>query len=242
MEPEAPFDLNSAIQHWRDNLAQSPAFSGENLNELESHLRDSIANLQTGRLSSEEAFLIGVRRTGDVGALQAEFGKVNSQVVWLDRFLWLLLGVQFWVFIVWADGVVGQSAVFVGLRGLNYDFSVHPTGISVALAIAADLSLFAGTLVIGSWLVRRQGQSLGRRVAKLLKRPSRLALGFGAFCLVWLSAYAVIVLVRTTLLRQPPRIVTAVSISDSLASLIHIIVLLALTLFVAKKRLHAAKV
>ena len=41
-----PFDLNQAIQQWRDGLAQSPAIRGENLDELEVHLRDSVATLQ----------------------------------------------------------------------------------------------------------------------------------------------------------------------------------------------------
>ena len=48
MENQTAFDLNQAIQRWRENLANSPAFRSENLNELESHLRDSISTLETG--------------------------------------------------------------------------------------------------------------------------------------------------------------------------------------------------
>src|SRR4051794_3815451 len=58
METQTSFDLNLAIQRWRENLAQSSALRNENLNELESHLRDSIAALQTAGLSGEEAFVI----------------------------------------------------------------------------------------------------------------------------------------------------------------------------------------
>ncbi|HXT11196.1 MAG TPA: permease prefix domain 1-containing protein [Candidatus Angelobacter sp.] len=64
MADQTAFDLNRAIQTWRDNLANSPAFRRENLNELESHLRDSIAALQTRGLSAEEGFLIATRRLG----------------------------------------------------------------------------------------------------------------------------------------------------------------------------------
>src|SRR5690349_14090776 len=46
MENPTSFDLNRAVQQWRETLAQSPAFRGENLNELESHLSDSIAAWQ----------------------------------------------------------------------------------------------------------------------------------------------------------------------------------------------------
>jgi len=29
--------------------------------------------------------------------MHTEFAKVNNQSVWLDRFLWMLLGVQIWL-------------------------------------------------------------------------------------------------------------------------------------------------
>ena len=62
METTTPFDLNRAIRHWRENLTQTPALRSENLDELEAHLRDSVATLQLRSLSVEEAFSIGVRR------------------------------------------------------------------------------------------------------------------------------------------------------------------------------------
>jgi hypothetical protein len=46
MQNEISFDLNRAIQNWREQLAQLPAFRSENLDELETHLRDSIAVLK----------------------------------------------------------------------------------------------------------------------------------------------------------------------------------------------------
>src|SRR5689334_23260986 len=67
MENQTSFELNNAIQRWRENLGQSPAFRSENLNELESHLRDSIATLQAKGLLEEEAFLIASRRIGGSG-------------------------------------------------------------------------------------------------------------------------------------------------------------------------------
>jgi len=53
MQNENPFDLNNAVQQWREKLAQAPAFQSENLNELESHLRDSVATCKA----------VGYRRT-----------------------------------------------------------------------------------------------------------------------------------------------------------------------------------
>ncbi len=91
METTTPFDLNRAISHWRDELAQSSAFRAENLDELEAHLRDSVATLQGRELSPEEAFLIATKRVGSGALLGKEFGKVNSANVWVERCLWALI-------------------------------------------------------------------------------------------------------------------------------------------------------
>lgn len=97
METQSSFDLNQGIQIWRDNLANSPAFRRENLNELESHLRDSIVALQKSGLSSSEAFLIASQRIGSARQLETEFGKLNGRSLWTDRLLWVLIGMQAWM-------------------------------------------------------------------------------------------------------------------------------------------------
>ena len=91
-----PFDLSLAIQEWRDGLAQSPAIQTENRNELEAHLRDSVACLQAGGLSAEEAFLIATKRIGTTTKLGAEFRKVNAFSAWLDRVFWGVVFMQLW--------------------------------------------------------------------------------------------------------------------------------------------------
>ncbi len=96
MKQETKFDLNRAIQDWREGLGQSPAFRSENLYELETHLRDSIAVLQRQGLSDEESFLVALKRIGRSRVLEAEFGKMNRKIVWLDRILWMLIGIQGW--------------------------------------------------------------------------------------------------------------------------------------------------
>src|SRR5262245_32422297 len=92
MQSKNSFDLSHSIQQWRENLGQSLAFRNENLNELESHLRDSAAGLQSQGLSEEEAFLVATRRLGPTDALGNEFGKVNVAAVWRARALWMLAG------------------------------------------------------------------------------------------------------------------------------------------------------
>ena len=77
MENRSSFDLNLAIQRWRENLAQSPKIRQESLDELESHFRESLMALQRSGLSPEEAFLIASRRMGPTVSLEEEFVKVR---------------------------------------------------------------------------------------------------------------------------------------------------------------------
>jgi hypothetical protein len=92
MENETSFDLNAAIQRWRGQLSKFPSFRADDLEELESHVRDSALSLRAQGLTDEEAFLIAVRRTGAGDVLAAEFAAVNGSSVWLDRLLWMIMG------------------------------------------------------------------------------------------------------------------------------------------------------
>jgi hypothetical protein len=66
--------------------------SADDLDELESHLRDSIASLETRGLSAREALWVGTSRIGTTDGLDSEFAKVNAERVWLDRALWMVVG------------------------------------------------------------------------------------------------------------------------------------------------------
>ena len=88
------FDLNTALRLWRERLSESPQFRTENLDELESHLRDSMAALQGKGLSTEESFLIGTRRVGSAAALAPEFAAENGGRGWrnfMRRLSWKYL-------------------------------------------------------------------------------------------------------------------------------------------------------
>ena len=92
METTAQFDLNQAIQRWREKLASSPALRSGDADELEAHLRDSITVLQEKGLTAHEAFWVATSRLGTQESLDAEFEKVNVEQVWLHRLLWMLTG------------------------------------------------------------------------------------------------------------------------------------------------------
>ncbi len=70
------FDLEKAVAAWRRTLHHRRAFLREDLDELESHLRDHVERLVAQGQPDEEAFRSAVRRMGDYGSIEAEYRKV----------------------------------------------------------------------------------------------------------------------------------------------------------------------
>lgn len=76
------FELDAEIRAWRAVLSASGSFVFSDIEELESHLRDSVDALLSQGLSTEEAFLVAIKRLGDVSAVNEEFAKVSTADVW----------------------------------------------------------------------------------------------------------------------------------------------------------------
>ncbi|HVM16411.1 MAG TPA: permease prefix domain 1-containing protein [Gaiellaceae bacterium] len=75
------------IAEWRAHVAGAPAVDGRDLDELEDHLRDQIAELRAAGLAADEAFLVAVKRMGDVDALSREFAREHSGRLWKQLML-----------------------------------------------------------------------------------------------------------------------------------------------------------
>jgi hypothetical protein len=85
-------DLNDAIKAWRDGLASEMAAA--ELDELEDHLRETLASLPEDTLSLDERFLIAKHRMGAPEVLVAEFAVARQARVWRERAVWMaLLGI-----------------------------------------------------------------------------------------------------------------------------------------------------
>lgn len=184
MQSEHSFDLNRAIQDWRESLAQSPAFRREDLAELEAHLRDSVVALHGHGLSAEEAFIVASRRVGKEGVLESEFAKVNTPAVWLDRALWMLIGLQVWGFVSGLLFAISSGAVSLGLVAGKFDFAAHGRTLPIVLFAVVRLLGLAGSLALCWWLIVRKGQRLGSRIERLLAGRVALVVICGALCLV----------------------------------------------------------
>jgi len=74
--------LEPQIAAWRTFVGGSPAINGHDVDELEDHLRHQIAELSAAGLTGDEAFLVAVKRMGDVDAVSREFALEHSDRLW----------------------------------------------------------------------------------------------------------------------------------------------------------------
>jgi hypothetical protein len=92
METETRFDLNAAIADWQRELAAQPDLTPVVRKELETHLRDTIAELQGRGLNNEESFWLARRRVGRPQHLGEEFAKTDPANAWRERSFWVVVG------------------------------------------------------------------------------------------------------------------------------------------------------
>ncbi|MGH8915094.1 MAG: permease prefix domain 1-containing protein [Acidimicrobiia bacterium] len=74
--------LESEIAEWRAFVGQGQAVDGRDVEELEAHLRDQIADLTAAGLAADEAFLVAVKRMGRLDELSREFAREHSGRLW----------------------------------------------------------------------------------------------------------------------------------------------------------------
>jgi hypothetical protein len=72
----------SQIAEWRAYVEKAQAVNGRDVDELEAHLRDQIAELDAAGLTADEAFLVGVKRMGALDALSREFAREHRGRLW----------------------------------------------------------------------------------------------------------------------------------------------------------------
>lgn len=81
------FDLESNIRAWSDHLRTRGKLKENDILELESHLRDEIDDLLATGLTADEAFLISIKRIGNLNAISKEYAKINLTAFWKNLFV-----------------------------------------------------------------------------------------------------------------------------------------------------------
>ena len=75
-------DVEAQIGQWRGYVQRHRAISGNDVEELEGHLRDQIGDLGRSGLSGDEAFLVSVKRLGRLDVVSREFAREHSDRLW----------------------------------------------------------------------------------------------------------------------------------------------------------------
>ena len=140
------------IAEWRTYVAKAAAVNGSDVDELEAHLRDQISELGAAGLSGDEAFLIAVKRMGDLDTLSREFAREHRGRLWKQL---VLRGEDDSArsSIGWFDALVFAvaAAVVIQVVRLSAQFPDESSG-----WLMRNLGLFVLPLLAGYFARRRQ--------------------------------------------------------------------------------------
>jgi len=78
----AAAQLEELIGGWRNYLNKRQAIHTVDVAELEDHLREQIAALSKAGLAPDEAFLVAVKRIGNLDTLSREFAREHADRLW----------------------------------------------------------------------------------------------------------------------------------------------------------------
>ena len=74
--------IEEQIDQWRSYLHRRQAFHSVNIAELENNLREHVARLADAGLSADEAFLVAMKRVGNLDPLSREFAREHLDRLW----------------------------------------------------------------------------------------------------------------------------------------------------------------
>ena len=169
-------DLEKLIEGWRKSAGAAGSVSAETLDELESHLRESIEAFQRGGLGLAEAFGRAAGQLGAAPAIASEFAKLEQSLWWP------------------AKAAVGIIVILtLGLPLLVFGrFHDRPSGLLLASHVLAVTIGYAITLLIGGLgfcvICRR---SVADLTASRTRSLARVTIRLGGIALV-VTATAVI--------------------------------------------------
>jgi len=198
METQTRFDLNAAIANWKQEIAVKAELTEVVRCELETHLRDTLAELQARGLNNEEAFWLARRRLGEPQLLSQEFEKADPVGPWRDRVFWMssgLLAIYLWT------GFLNQLILFWQYQNFSGDRleDILPLSIlfylpnwlriyhiSDALQIVSQLARFAPFVVFAFFLARGRLKFGQGALSYILASRGRFILAaFGAFLICY---------------------------------------------------------
>ncbi|MEM9666413.1 MAG: ABC transporter permease [Bacteroidota bacterium] len=128
------FDLEHAVAAWRRLFAHNRAFTPDDLDELEGHLRDRVAEFVENGLAPEAAFRAATQRMGPYDTASAEYrkvygGKIPPRTRLADELSWRGAMLKNYGKIAWRNVRQHTGYTALNIAGLA-------TGLAVCLLIA----------------------------------------------------------------------------------------------------------
>ena len=121
--------LDAQIAEWRAYLRRRRVIHAADVDELEGHLRDRVSELVDSGLATDEAFLVAVKRMGNLDSVSREFAREHS-----DR--------------LWKQLVVGADPAAEPDRSAKTE-AILVVLLAAAAALAIKLPAFFGSLSLG---------------------------------------------------------------------------------------------
>jgi hypothetical protein len=159
------FDLESAITEWRKQMLAAGIKAPVPLEELESHLREEIAQQLKSTSNEQEAFHSAVKKIGEAPKLRMEFNKAG--IVLETRF------------IILAGAACLTVALFFSLWTLPFLFHHEAGSLSKGLGLAAVAATVLGWRYSHTFLPAIRNQR------------SRTMIGLACWlgCVVWMLLF-----------------------------------------------------
>jgi hypothetical protein len=95
------FELNVAVENWKNELAAQLQLTPDDQCEMEKHLANSVAEFRSYGLGDEESFWLAKRRIMPPEKIAKEFTKANPDRIWRERAFWMFIAML--AFYLWVD-------------------------------------------------------------------------------------------------------------------------------------------
>jgi hypothetical protein len=152
------FNLNENIRAWGQRLAETEALTATDIQELETHLRISVAELNSKGLSEQESFWLAAHRLGNAESLAAEYASENPAILWGRRLCWMLLGYLV-LFMVFSGLNIAENLAAIAAAAAGW------SGITMFVSASVTKLLLCGLCLYGLCLLIRSRGSIIRHAA-----------------------------------------------------------------------------
>lgn len=75
-------ELEAQVDRWRGYVHRRQVISSADVDELEDHLRGQVTDLRAIGLDDDEAFLVAIKRLGNLDAVSREYAREHSDRLW----------------------------------------------------------------------------------------------------------------------------------------------------------------